>query len=313
MNSISKSIGDAFGGSADTYRIDVLFFLGRLKKQSETIRVGIFAGLFALTAWLDLSVDHDLSLFALYLIPTLYSAWYLGTRWAYGSCLAGGVVWFVDDWPGWHSYHHALIPYSNLAARMVVLAIIVATVSALKNALEDQYEAERRVVERDFEIAAEVQRHLLPSQPPDFPGLELGFVYRAARKLSGDYYDFIPLSSDRIGIAMGDVSGKGLPGALLMASTQSLVRTDLAMREGELARFATELSERLYEETTDERYVTLFFAVLDTCRLTLTYVNAGHNPPLFFRKSALATSSSRADKLDMGGRPLAVCGESLDS
>jgi hypothetical protein len=216
--------------------------------------------LFGLTAWLDLVVGHNLSLFPVYLIPMLYSAWYLGNRWAYASCLAGGVVWFINDRPGWYSNHYTLIPYGNLVGRLLVLAVIVAIVNSMKDAFEDQYEAERRVVLKELEVASEVQRGLLPSRPPDYPGLDLGFVYRPARQLSGDYCDFIPLNSHSIAIAVGDVSGKGLPSALLMASLQSLVRTNLAMREGKLSRFATELSECLYEQTADERYATLFLA-----------------------------------------------------
>jgi len=262
--------------------------------------------LFGLTAWLDLVVDHNLSLFPVYLIPTLYSAWYLGSRWAYASCLAGGVVWFVNDRPGWNSYHYTLIPYGNLAGRLLVLAVIVAIVNSVKDAFQDQCEAERRVVLKEMEVASQVQRRLLPSRPPDYPGLDLGFVYRPARQLSGDYYDFIPLSSHSIAIAIGDVSGKGLPSALVMASLQSLVRTNLAMREGKLSRFATELSAWLYEQTADERYATLFLAVVDTRSMLLSYVNAGHNPPLFFRKWTLSRQQSVSDVLDKGGPPIGM-------
>jgi serine phosphatase RsbU (regulator of sigma subunit) len=310
MSSISSSIGAAATEFTGARRVEMSTALGRLQKQSTATRIAVFLGLFALTALLDLLVDRNLSVFALYLIPTLYSAWYLGTRWAYASCLAGGVVWFIRDWPGRHSYHHALIPYGNLAGKVVVLAMIVAILSALKNALEDQYEAERRVVVRELEIGSEVQRRLLPSEAPDIAGLDVGFLYRPARQLGGDYYDTFALSSERIAIAVGDVSGKGLPSALLMASLQSLVRTDLAAREGNLTSFARELNEHLYEQTADERYVTLFFAVLDTSTMALHYVNAGHNPPLYFRKWTLSRQSSRAEMLDKGGPPLGLFSDS---
>jgi serine phosphatase RsbU (regulator of sigma subunit) len=306
MNWISSSVAPAVEQFAGVIGLDLSNALGRLQKQSRTTRIAIFIVLFGLTAWLDLVLDHNLSLFPVYLIPTLYSAWYLGNRWAYTSCLVGGVVWFVDDRPGWYSYHYRLIPYGNLAGRLLVLALIVAIVNSLKDAFQDQYEAERRVVLKEMEVASEVQRRLLPSRPPDYPGLDLGFVYRPARQLSGDYYDFIPLSSHSTAIAIGDVSGKGLPSALLMASLQSLVRTNLAMREGKLSRFAEELSECLYEQTADERYATLFLAVVDTRSMLLSYVNAGHNPPLFFRKWTLSKQQSASDILDKGGPPLGM-------
>jgi serine phosphatase RsbU (regulator of sigma subunit) len=306
MNWISNSVGPTVKQFASVTRLDLSSALGRLEKQSRGTRIAIFVLLFGLTVWLDLVVDHNLSLFPIYLIPTLYSAWYLGSRWAYTSCLAGGMVWFVDDRPGWYSYHYTLIPYGNLAGRLLVLAVIVAIVNSLKDAFEDQYEAERRVVRKELEVASEVQRRLLPSRPPDYPGLDLGFVYRPARQLSGDYYDFIPLGSHSIAIAIGDVSGKGLPSALLMASLQSLVRTNLAMREGKLSRFAAELSEWLYEQTAAERYATLFLAVVDTRSMLLNYVNAGHNPPLFFRKWTLSKRQSPSNILDKGGPPLGM-------
>ena len=314
----TTSVETAIGELGQTEHIKLSTALGRLQKESRAIRIAVFLGLFVLTAWLDLIVDHDLSLFALYLIPTLYSAWYLGSRWAYGSCLAGGAVWVIHDWPGWHSYHHVIIPFGNLAGKLAVLTVIVSIVNALKNALEDQYEADRRLVVREFEIASEVQRRLLPSQLPDYPGLDLGFIYHPAHQLGGDYYDFIPLGPERIAIAIADISGKGLPGALLMATLQSLVRTNFAAREGRLARFAQEVSERLYEQTANERYATLFVAILDLSSLTLHYVNAGHNPPLFFRKWTLLRRPSSTEVLDKGGPPLGmfpatqyVCGRTL--
>jgi hypothetical protein len=109
----ATSVETAIGELGQTEHIQLSTALGRLQKESRAIRIAVFLGLFVLTAWLDLIVDHDLSLFALYLIPTLYSAWYLGSKWAYGSCLVGGAVWVIHDWPGWHSYHHVLIPCSQ--------------------------------------------------------------------------------------------------------------------------------------------------------------------------------------------------------
>lgn len=309
MNRVSNLVSSAAVEFEGATRIEMSNALARLQKQSSMTRVLVWVALFAVTASLDLAVDHNLSLFPLYLIPTLFAAWYLGSRWAYASCLAGGVVWVVDDRPGWYSYHHALIPYGNLAGRLTVLVVIVMIVSALKQTLEDEYEAERRVVVRELEISLEVQRRLLPSDLPDYPGVDLGFFYRPARELGGDYCDFIPLSSERIAIAAGDVSGKGLSSALLMASLQSLVRTNLALREGKLARAAKELNKRVYEETAPERFVTLFFGVLDTSSLTFDYVNAGHNPPLFFRKWTLSPRSASAETLDNGGPPLGLFAE----
>ena len=120
-------------------------------------------------------------------------------------------------------------------------------VSALKGALEDEYETERRGVQKEFEIACEVQSRLLPSQAPDYPRLDFGFFYQPAREVGGDYYDFIPFNPEHMGLAVGDVCGKGLSSSLLMASLQGLVRTNLAVRQGEVARFVTELNDSIVQ------------------------------------------------------------------
>jgi hypothetical protein len=95
----STSVEAAVGEVRYTEHIQHSIALGRLQKESRAIRIAVSLGLFVLTVWLDLSVDHDLSLFALYLIPTFFSAWYLGSRWACGSCLAGAAVWVIDEGP----------------------------------------------------------------------------------------------------------------------------------------------------------------------------------------------------------------------
>ena len=286
-----------------------LTVLRLLQRQPRAVHTLVFASLFVLIAWPDLVLDPDLSLFALYLVPTLYSAWFLSVRWGYAGCLASAVVWMIDDWGGATLYHHhPLIPYWNVAGRLVVLAVIVAMVNALKGALEDQYQAERRAVQREFDIASEVQSRLLPLRPPDYSHLDFGFFYQPARDVGGDYYDFIPFDSARMGLAVGDVSGKGLSSALLMASLQGLVRTNLAVRQGDVARFMTELNESYFKLTASNRYATLFFALVDASRKTLHYVNAGHNPPLLFRNGG--TGSPRGpratESLEGGGPPVGI-------
>jgi serine phosphatase RsbU (regulator of sigma subunit) len=285
--------------------------LRRLQRQPRAVHALTCLALFVLVAWLDLVLDRDLSLFALYLIPTIYSAWFLGIRWGYLSCLASAAVWVMDDWGGAVLYRHGSIPYWNVAGRLAVLAVIVAMVSALKGALEDEYEAERRRIRREFEVACQVQSCLLPSSAPDYPRLDFGFFYQPAREVGGDYYDFIPYDPDRLGLAVGDVSGKGLASALLMASLQGLVRMNLAARAGEVARFAAELNDSLFKLTPSNRYATMFFAIVDLSAQTLHYVNAGHNPPLLFRNgAATAHGLDTAESLRDGGPPVGILARS---
>jgi serine phosphatase RsbU (regulator of sigma subunit) len=303
LSSISIRLGTPFRQFARARRGTApLNALQYLHRQTWLVQALVFTALFVLIAWLDLVLGHDLSLFALYLIPTLFSSWLLGARWGYASCLASAVVWAIDDWGGAAFYHHALIPYWNIAGRLFVLTVIVGIVNALK-----ENEAERRSAQKELEIACEVQVRMLPSQTPDYPGLDFGFFYQPAREVGGDYYDFIPFDSERMGLAVGDVSGKGLSSALLMASMQGLVRTNLAVRQGGVAPFVMELNHSLYKLTASNRYATLFFAFVDVSNQTLHYVNAGQNPPLFFRNGASpARGLGMPESLAGGGPPVGI-------
>jgi serine phosphatase RsbU (regulator of sigma subunit) len=279
------------------------------QSQPRAVQVLGLLVLLTSTAGLDLAIDRDLSLFALYLIPVLYAAWFLGVRWGYASCLASAIVWAAEDWGEAVFYRHPLIPYWNLTERFVVITGIVATVNALQRAIAERYESEAALQgeRKEIEIAHDVQARLLPSQAPDYPALEFGFRYQSARGVGGDYYDFIPFSSDQLGLAVGDVSGKGLYSALLMASLQGLVRTNLAVRHGQVARFVGELNGSFFELTGSSRYATLFFAVIDAADQTMHYVNAGHNPPLLFRNSAVQSAGPETpERLECGGPPVGI-------
>ncbi len=279
----------------------------KLGRHSRTGQVAVLTAAFGLTALLDFLVDPNLSLFALYVIPTVYSAWFLGIGWGYGTCLASAIVWAIDDWVGATFYHDPFIPFWNVAEKLIVLTAIVVIVNALKNALEAEYEAERRFVQREFEIARDVQMHLLPSEIPNHPRLDLGFIYQPAREVGGDYYDLIQIGPDRFGIAVGDVSGKGVSSALLMASLQALVRTHLATGDCEVSRSVAQLSAALYKLTATNRFATLFFGLLDIPTQTLCYVNAGQNPPLLFRnRSAKRPAAAHLESLDSGGPPVGL-------
>jgi len=314
MISISKGTGTSVKQFAHGWRgMSLLDALRHLQRQPRAFLVLEFLGMFALTAGLDHAIDRDLSLFALYLIPTFYAAWFLGIRWGYVSCLASGIVWAIEDWADAVFYHYPLIPYWNVGGKLIVLMVIVAMVGTMERALKDEfkYEIERRSAQKEFEIACEVQVRLLPSQAPDLPRLDFGFFYQSAREVGGDYYDFIPFNPAQMGLAVADVSGKGLSSSLLMASLQGLVRTNLAVRQGDVARFVAELNDSFYKLTANNRYATIFFAVVDVSNQTLHYVNAGQNPPLLFRNGAsTAHLTGTTERLESGGLPVGLLARS---
>ena len=152
---------------------------------------------------------------------------------------------------------------------------------------------------RDIEIARDVQQRLLPQEFPPIPGLDYAGACRAALGVGGDYYDFIPLSKTQLGIAIGDVSGKGIPAALLMASLRAYLRgAQTIHHQADLTEVVRNLNSLVYESSAANRYATFFYGELDVPSRTLTYVNAGHNPPMLFRKAA---EGGEVVRLDAGG------------
>ena len=145
--------------------------------------------------------------------------------------------------------------------------------------------AARAKQNRDIEIARDVQQRLFPQEYPPIPGLDYAGACRAALGVGGDYYDFVPISKNRLGIAIGDVSGKGIPAALLMATLRAYLRGAQTVHHQEnLAEVMRSLNELVYESSAANRYATFFYGELDLTTRELTYVNAGHNPPMVFRR-----------------------------
>jgi sigma-B regulation protein RsbU (phosphoserine phosphatase) len=175
-------------------------------------------------------------------------------------------------------------------------------IHSISTLIEEQRQRQR--LEHEVSIAHEVQQQLFPRVLPRLPGVELEAICRAARMVSGDYYDFIRLSPTRLVIAMSDISGKGISAALLMANVQAVLRSDVLRYRGtppennapqiNTAEIVSHLNRHLFRNTSAERYATFFLAVYDTETRRLSYTNAGHLPPLYI-------SGSRVEMLETGG------------
>jgi sigma-B regulation protein RsbU (phosphoserine phosphatase) len=157
--------------------------------------------------------------------------------------------------------------------------------------------AQRERLNRELEIAREVQEDLFPQRLPVVPGLEYWGQCRPAREVGGDYYDFLELPHGRFGIAIGDVSGKGVGAALMMASLEASLRALAAVVE-DPAELIERVSSLVYEASSANRYATLFYAQYDPANRCLSYVNAGHNPPVVLRSSG---GSFQVFRLETGG------------
>ena len=168
-----------------------------------------------------------------------------------------------------------------------------AMTGSISELIEEQRQRQR--LENELTIAHEVQEQLFPRELPSMPGLELAAICRAARVVSGDYYDFMKLGSSAIGMAIADISGKGISAALLMASLQAALRSQ-AILDGHrtTGQVVDSLNKHLYLNTSDDRYATLFYAEYDRALHTLRYTNAGHVAPFFVCEGKLR-------KLEEGG------------
>lgn len=135
----------------------------------------------------------------------------------------------------------------------------------------------------DFDAAAEIQQRLLPADGAVIAGTECAGICRPVFGVGGDYYDFIRLSETVLAVAIADVCGKGMPAALLMATLRAYVRGQAVGRAADLAAVAATLNRLVYECSPSNRYAAFFYGEYDRAAQSLTYVNAGHLPPLVAR------------------------------
>jgi sigma-B regulation protein RsbU (phosphoserine phosphatase) len=192
-------------------------------------------------------------------------------------------------------------PYSGADLR-ILKSVAMQTALALSNAeLTSAIGIEigrREKLNREIEIAREVQERLFPQRLPEIAGLDYFGRCRTALGVGGDYYDFLALPEGKLGVALGDVSGKGIAAALTMASLQASLRAD-AMRAGnDIAGLITRVNAMLYDASTEDRYATLFYAQYDPATHRLSYVNAGHCPPILLRSTA---NHAAVERLDQAG------------
>jgi sigma-B regulation protein RsbU (phosphoserine phosphatase) len=173
-------------------------------------------------------------------------------------------------------------PYSG-RDRELLHAVAEQTGAALEHARLIRQVADQEKLQRELEIAQSVQAKLMPQQPPPLGHLRCAGFCRPARGVGGDYYDFLELEPGLLGLALGDISGKGISAALLMANLQALLRGRAPMHGREVERVAADINRLLLDSTEANRYATFFYAVFDDSTRVLRYVNAGHNPPLILR------------------------------
>jgi sigma-B regulation protein RsbU (phosphoserine phosphatase) len=170
---------------------------------------------------------------------------------------------------------------------------------SIEKALLHRQVLDKQRIEDQLNVAREVQSGLLPGAPPILAGYDIAAVALPTWAIGGDYYDYVPLREGRLGLVIADVSGKGIPAALIMATFRAALRTELR-RHADLVAVAEQLNAVVLESGDTSRFVTAVCGVLDSASGRITYVNCGHNPPILLR------AAGRTESLRGGGPALGL-------
>ena len=173
---------------------------------------------------------------------------------------------------------------------------------SLENALLHESEIERVRVAQELAVARDIQTHLVPAGEPECESIVFAGSTTPSHEIGGDFYDYVPIDGQRLGVAIADVSGKGIPAALLMAGVQSSFRME-AERGGSPAQVLTVLNHRIHTLGEYDRFVCFFYGLLDLSNRQITYANGGLDPPILIR------ASGKVERLARGGPVLGVVGD----
>ncbi len=189
-------------------------------------------------------------------------------------------------------------PFSREDLNLLTVMANVAAIRIEHARLAEVEEAERMLA-KELNQAATIQKGLLPSSAPVTDGFDIAGQTSACRTVGGDYYDYVPFPDGRLAMLVGDVAGKGMPAALMMSSLQA--RVQVLFEDGDdLAAKVTKLNKVVATNCPDNRFITFFICVINPATGEVTYCNAGHNPPLVVRKNG------EVEKLGTGGIILGI-------
>jgi serine phosphatase RsbU (regulator of sigma subunit) len=186
--------------------------------------------------------------------------------------------------PAWGGLYAGLEDLDGNSLKLVESDDLSRELDAERKSLAEKIEQERRTAQ-ELEFAKQVQARLFPQSFPELKSLDYGGVCIQAREVGGDYYDFLNLGPGRLGLVLGDISGKGMAAALLMANLQANLRSQYATAWDEPEKFLRSVNRLFHENTIESAYATLFFAQYDDRQQRLRYANCGHYSALLFRAS----------------------------
>jgi sigma-B regulation protein RsbU (phosphoserine phosphatase) len=235
--------------------------------------------------------DHlvvSLSLIYLYILPLSVGAIFLRKSISY-SLIVICILFHYFDSPRHPSLGLGLFHDLSATLCFAFVVYVIQRYIEQREALAKTVQQQRDDLLQDVDLAAQVQRLFLPTGKPAIAGFEIAGMMQPARGVGGDFYDYIPINSHIIQTVIADVSGKGVPAALLMSATAAAMRLE-ANHDRNMLELVGRLNTEIHSVSDGERYVTLLVAEIDAHKRTLRYVNCGHNPALLFRgKDGTAT------------------------
>jgi Serine phosphatase RsbU, regulator of sigma subunit len=170
---------------------------------------------------------------------------------------------------------------------------------ALYNAIIYSMANEKKRLDHDLEIARDIQRILLPAEAPAINGFQISGMSVPARQVSGDYFDYIRVDDERLGVAIADVSGKGVPASLIMAICRSVLRSEAA-RNPSPADVLRKVNRQLYPDIKEDMFISMAYLILDHLRHGITLARAGHDAPLLYKQQSQTVTPVKSPGMVVG-------------
>jgi serine phosphatase RsbU (regulator of sigma subunit) len=245
----------------------------KLSKMTTISLVEISILMLFVIGLIDWITGSELSISIFYFIPISICAWFVHKYAGIVLSVLSIIIWFLSDLFTSHSYSHPLIPYWNALVMLGIFASISLLLSTLKN-----------VFDRENTMALNIQKNLLPQKNPEISGFRIFSIWEPTRVVSGDYYDFIKLKENKLGISLADVCGHGFPAALLMSNLQATFRI-IADHNHTPKEVCEYLNVVMNNYVMPEKYTSFFYGILDAEKKQIVYANAGHPYPIIIRNN----------------------------
>jgi serine phosphatase RsbU (regulator of sigma subunit) len=250
--------------------MNIINRISKLRKSTIVILAILFTLLIGL---LDYLTGAEVSASIFYIIPVALCAWYVDQWTGFLLAFFSAIVWDLADLLCAHSYRLLINPYGNTGIMIGFFASIAWMLSVLK-----------KTIDRERTLAIGIQRSLLPKRMPKLPGYDIAVVWKPADHVSGDYYDAITLTENAVGLCIGDVTGHGMPAALLMSNLQAAFRI-LAADTHSPEEVCERLNTFIMKNSATEKFISFFYGILEAEERSFQYANAGHPPPVVLRRN----------------------------